>query len=91
MVRRRQCDAVSNMVGASGRSDRKDVRSINEPQLHAANGTPAAMCVRNLLPEIASPEGATYPSPGQRPGFKGELLTPSPVRAKYEVRVQSQT
>ncbi len=51
------------MVGASGRSDRKDVRSVHEPQPHAGNGKSVGMCARNLLSEIAQPRRGDLPKP----------------------------
>ncbi len=83
MVRRRQCDAVPNMVSASGRSDRKDVRSVHEPKLHAGNGTPVAMCERNLPAEIAQPRRGDLSQP--RPTAwvsRGPILTLSPVKGE---------
>ena len=99
MVSWGQCDPVANVVGASRRTNREDVSSVHEPQLHARNGTSVAMCARNLLAEIAEPRvgiaeprrgGLSQPRPtawvNRRP-----ILILCPVRAKYELPAQSQT
>ena len=106
MVSWGQCDPVANVVGASRRTNREDVSSVHEPQLHARNGTSVAMCARNLLAEIAEPRveiaeprvGIAEPRRGDqsqpRPTAwvnRRPILILCPVRAKYELPAQSQT
>ena len=75
------------MVGAPRRTDREDVRSVHEPQLHARNGTSVAMCARNLLAEIAEPRvgiaeprvGIAEPRVGIAEPRRGGLSQPRPT------------
>jgi hypothetical protein len=53
VVRRRQRDAISNVVGTSRRPDWKDVGSVNEPELDAANGALLSIS-KEYLPQESS-------------------------------------
>ena len=48
----RQGNAVSYVIGASGRSDRQDVGGIDKPKLHPRNCAAVAISKQDSLPEV---------------------------------------